>query len=136
MSNTKRMIDDIKKELAKARPKETRMTTKQIIEDLAEDINAQLKKGLRLDEVYEIIRQKLPDDTRMTLTTFKRYWREARDAAGLPKIRKSGRKNTSPSPARDPAQAAAKPDRAPLETPSPTGARDTSSDFREDPDDI
>lgn len=91
MANLKNLIDDIKKDLAKFSPADRKMTSKQIIEELVEDIYAQLKSGARLDDIYAIISKKLTDETKMSLSTFKRYWREARDGAGLSKIKNSGR---------------------------------------------
>ncbi len=139
MSKPKNIIDMIKEDLDKSRPKDRSPTTKQIIEGLAEKIHEQLKDGRRLDEVYKIIRARLPEDTRLTLATFKRYWHEARDAAGLPKIKDSGRKkNAAPRSSRtrvSPVTPVADQTAIPVGSAEPQRNR-TASDFREDPDDI
>ena len=132
MANNRDLIESIRKDLKKSRIEEPRTTSKQVVEQLVEDIHAHLKAGARLEDVHEVISARLTDDTKMTLNTFKRYWREARDAAGLPKIRNSGRKkrllHTN------------EPGKMEGTTRNQDSARntskDTSSDFREDPDNI
>lgn len=136
MASSKNILNDIKKDLARSRPKERNLTGKRIVEELAEDIHTQLKAGARLDDVYEIIRRKLPDETKLTLTTFKRYWREARDAAGLPRIKNSGRRKAAPPREEAPASISSGAPQKAQEPITRTGSRDTSGDFRPDPDDI
>ncbi|MDT8853555.1 hypothetical protein RNZ50_00615 [Paracoccaceae bacterium Fryx2] len=133
MANPKNIVEEIRKDLAKARPADRPITTRGIIHALAEDIHSLLKDGARLDGVYEIIRARLPEETRLTLTTFKRYWRESRDVSGLSKIKNSGRRKncgetTSGSRKVDHMDVQAASKRAP--------PRETYSDFRADPDNI
>lgn len=132
MANSKNIVEDIKKELARVRPKERPKTTKEIIGSLVEDIHAQMKWGARLDDVYTIIRARLPEETKLTLTTFKRYWREARDLHGLSKMKNSGKKKI-----RD-VKPTVPQDFSHMVDASVPKVRsiETSSDFREDPDDI
>jgi uncharacterized short protein YbdD (DUF466 family) len=136
MNNSRSLIDDIKKDLARSKLKDRKMTSKNIIEELVEDIHTQLMAGSRLDDVYEIIKKKLPDEVKMSLSTFKRYWREARDDAGLSKIKNSGRKKKEPLPStpeisnRDSSIKQTSIDTKKL------SQKDTSSDFREDPENI
>lgn len=139
MVKPKNIIELIKEDLDKSRPKDGNPTTKQIVEALAEKIHAQLKDGRRLDEVYKIIRARLPEDTRLTLTTFKRYWREARDSAGLSKIKNSGRRKDAAPQSNASAVATVTPVATQTVIPDkfPTTRRNrTSDDFRHDPDDI
>lgn len=139
MSKPKNIIDMIKEDLDKSRPKDRSPTTKQIIEGLAGTIHERLKVGTRLDDIYEIIHARLPEDTRMSLSTFKRYWNEARDAAGLPKIKNSGRKKNAAvrSSGSQVAHVTSTVDQtATRGTSSTTRQNRTSGDFREDPDDI
>lgn len=139
MSKPKNIIDMIKEDLDKSRPKDRNPTTKQIIEGLAGKIHEQLKDGRRLDDIYEIIHARLPEDTRMSLSTFKRYWHEARDAAGLPKIKNSGRKKNAAVRSSRSQVAHVTPtadQTATRGTSSTTRQNRTSGDFREDPDDI
>lgn len=130
------IIDMIKEDLDKSRPKDRNPTTKQIVEGLAEKIHEHLKDGRRLDEIYEIVHARLPEDTRMTRSTFKRYWHEARDSAGLPKIKDSGRKkNAAPRPSTAPVAPAEQRTDHPAKSIATQGTR-TSGDFRHDPEDF
>ncbi|TGD61570.1 hypothetical protein EYC08_18290 [Tabrizicola sp. WMC-M-20] len=136
MAKPKSIVETIREVLAKSSPKVSNPTAKQIMEGLAVDIDAQVKKGMRLDDIYDIIRAGLPEDRKMTRSTFRRYWREARDAAGLPKIKNSGKKKEpvprpSSAPVAPAAEQTAIPDRAFAQQ-----RTRTSSDFRHDPDDF
>lgn len=132
MAYSKTLLDDIKKDLVKARLIERPPNTKQIIDELAADIHAQLKQGALLDEVYKIIRARLPSDTKLTLATFKKYWRESRDLAGLSKIKNSGRKkNLETTSAAKKIIHVVTADAPKSVTPSRT-----VSEFRADPDDM
>lgn len=136
MANQKTLLNEIKKDLGKARKQERLLTAKQIVEELAPDIHAQLKQGARLDEVYDIIHARLPEGLNLERTTFKKYWREAREATGLSRIKNSGRRKASPT-ASTATGSPALPGRGPVRSGVPRGSgRDTSSDFRDDPDDI
>lgn len=136
MTTSKSVLDGIKKDLAKSQPKDRISTTRQIIEELVHDIYAQLKQGARLDDVYEIIRVKLPEEAKMTLATFKKYWREARDSAGLPKIKNSGRKANNIATQKSITDNAKVEQRDTNTVTKISTEHDTSGDFREDPDDI
>jgi len=133
MANSRNIVEGIKKDLARVRPQDRPLTTKGIIDALAEDIHVQMKRGVRLDDVYVIIRARLPEETRLTLTTFKRYWRESRDHSGLSKIKKSGRKqNCGEAP-----YASQKLDHVDVKAgPRRASPNQTVNDFRADPDDI
>jgi uncharacterized short protein YbdD (DUF466 family) len=136
MNNSRSLIDDIKKDLARSKLKDRKMTSKNIIEELVEDIHTQLMAGSRLDDVYEIIKKKLPDEVKMSLSTFKRYWREARDDAGLSKIKNSGRKKKEPSPSTPKNQNLDNLTKATSIDTKQLSQKDTSSDFRDDPENI
>lgn len=137
MAKPKCIIEILREDLAKSSPKVSNPTAKQIMEGLAVDIDAQVKKNdMRLDDIYDIIRAGLPEDRKMTRSTFKRYWREARDAAGLPKIKNSGKKkDPAPRPSSAPVAPAAEQTSIPGRAFAQQRSR-TSGDFRQDPDDI
>ena len=136
MATSKSLLHDIRKDLQKALPNDPVPSARQIVEELAPDIYDQVKQGARLKDVYRLIRAKLPERMQLTEATFLRYWREARDAADLPKIRNSGRKKTTKTPPHIKANA---PQIIPQNTSRPTrplSAKATSNDFRDDPEDI
>ena len=132
MANLKNLLDDIKKDLAKAQPKSRPPTVKQILEGAAADIHAHLKQGARLDDVYLIIRARLPEDTKLSLNTFKKYWREARETAGLSKIKNSGRKKKEENTSIEKRMIHV----VTREAGAKITDRNTESDFREDPDNV
>lgn len=136
MAKPKSIVESIREDLAKSKSKVSNPTVKQIMEELAADIDAQVKKGMRLDDIYDIIRAGLPEDRKMTRSTFMRYWREARDAAGLPKIKNSGRrKEPALRTNNSPAAPAAKQTAISAQSFTTQLSR-TSGDFRHDPDDF
>jgi hypothetical protein len=137
MANLKNIVEDIKKDLAKVRPQDRTITTKGIIDALVEDIHAQMKHGARLDDVYAIIRARLPEETRLTLTTFKRYWRESCTRLGLSKMKNSGKKKKplEKPMGQDPCECQQFRHIAGTSLPKSL-TRETSSDFRADPDEF
>jgi len=136
MAKPKSIVETIREDLAKSSPKVINPTARQIMEGLAVDIDAQVKKGMRLDDIYDIIRAGLPEDRKMTRSTFKRYWREARDAAGLPKIKNSGKKkDPAPRPSNAPVAPAEQQTARPAKAFATQRTR-TSGDFRQDPEDF
>lgn len=98
MTNSKTILDEIRKDLVKARTKDKPIKAKQLIEELADDIQKQLNGGASLAEVYQIIRARLPDEIKLTLGSFRKYWTESRNAAGLSGKRTPLKKNISANP--------------------------------------
>lgn len=136
MAKSKSIVDDIRKALKETRPAERKKTSRIIIGELAKDIHSELQAGRRLDEVYQIIKGKMPDETKLTLNTFKKYWREAREEANLGKIKGSGQKTAKKLPEEKPHSTDKQIQEDTPEATSKTTTRDTSNDFRDDPDDI
>jgi hypothetical protein len=83
MTNSKTILDEIKKDLAKARIATKPATAKHLVEELAGDIQKQLNAGASLTSVYEIIRARLPGEIKLTLGSFRKYWTQVRNSSGL-----------------------------------------------------
>ncbi|WP_281969128.1 hypothetical protein [Roseovarius nanhaiticus] len=128
MEVTENTLDDIRKDLEKSGAGERELTSKEIVLALAPDIHKQMLAGAKLMSLYEIVRAKLPEETKLSKSTFKKYWRIARDELKLKPIKASGPKGPR-KPVAKPQQNANHEDRK-------TRAVDTSSDFRTDPEDI
>ena len=93
MSTTKSILAEIRKDLKKSSPPEPVVTSRQIVMELAPMIHDQLRKGMTLASIYPIISARLLDKSKLSATTFRRYWREAREETGLPKVRETIRKD-------------------------------------------
>lgn len=132
MKNTDSIVKAIRKDMAKLKPPPGQNSTRKIIDNLVDDIHRNLKNGMHLADVYHVIRQHLPADTRLSLGTFKQYWRDARDAAGLPKIKNSGPRKSSQTSSQNPDVKKI----IPREYNKSNLDNDTSGDFRVDPEDI
>ncbi|MFX0546244.1 hypothetical protein ACEWPL_011920 [Roseovarius sp. S1116L3] len=102
MEITKNTLDDIRKDLEKSVTGDRKMTSKKIEVALAPDIHKQMSAGVKLMTIYEIVRAKLPKEARLTESTFKKYWRNARDELRLEPIKASGRKGPREAAADDP----------------------------------
>ena len=89
MSVTKNILAEIRKDLKKASPPEPEVTSRQLVQDLAPMIHERLRKGMTLANIYPIIVARLPEKSKLSATTFRRYWREAREETGLPKVREA-----------------------------------------------
>lgn len=96
------------------------ITGLRLVIELAPDIHARLAEGHRLKEVWSAIVEPLPEDEKLTLPTFRKYWQTARTETGLAPL-KRWTKTTK-----------AKKSGAASETGKPV----SSSDFIEDPDHI
>ncbi len=128
MEITENTLDDIRRDLEKSGTEDRELTSKEIVLALAPDIHKQMRAGAKLMSLYEIVRAKLPAETKLSKSTFKKYWRIARDQLKLAPIKASGRKGPR-KPVVEPQPNAKYEDRK-------TRAVDTSSDFRADPEDI
>ena len=92
MKVTKKTMEEIKKDLKKSSKAERELTSKEIVLELAPTIHEAMLAGAKLMNLYEIVKAKLPPETRLSPATFKKYWRVARNELGLAPIRASGRK--------------------------------------------
>jgi hypothetical protein len=98
MANSKAILDEIRKDLVKARVKDKPVKAKQLIEELAEDIQKQIDGGASLAQIYEIIRARLPDEIKLTLGSFRKYWTNSRNSSGLLGKRTRASKNNAAPP--------------------------------------
>jgi hypothetical protein len=113
-------------------------SAREIVIGSVDSIHARIRSGERIQDIHPIINARLEAENRpkITLQTFGKYWREARNSAGLPRIKDSGPKSggkaqlksktANPSPAGN----------TKLKHSSMQIKNDTTSDFRTDPDDI
>ena len=92
MKGTKKTIEEIKRDLKKSSKAERNLTSKEIVLELAPTIHETMLAGAKLMDLYEIVKAKLPPETRLSPATFKKYWRVARTELGLTPIKRSGRK--------------------------------------------
>jgi vancomycin resistance protein YoaR len=95
MANSKAILNEIKKDFAKARLKDRPAKAKQLIDELAEDIQKQLNGGATLAEVYEIIRARLPAEIKLTVGSFRKYWTDSRKSVRFLGITNRVRRNSS-----------------------------------------
>ncbi|WP_168199323.1 hypothetical protein [Pseudorhodobacter turbinis] len=108
------------------------MTTKEVMVALAPTIHERLRAGEKLVDLYAIVRAKLPQEARLTQTSFKRYWQDARQEIGLAPIKTSGRKGPRPPAVTVDVAAVVT---AAVPSPEPNNATprtSTASDFRTD----
>lgn len=105
MKVTKKTLEEIKKDLKKSSQAERNLTSKEIVLELAPTIHESMCAGAKLMNLYEIVKAKLPAETRLSPATFKKYWRVARNELGLPPIKASGRKGPRKAPVDDPTKA-------------------------------
>lgn len=85
----KNFIDDIKEALAAVKEKPRSKTANDMVLELNDDILSTLEKGESLEDIYEIIREKTPQEIRMSYATFKKYWQQTRRATGLTRKKRS-----------------------------------------------
>ncbi|MDO9527261.1 MAG: hypothetical protein Q7J57_17270 [Gemmobacter sp.] len=115
------------------------MTTKEVMLALTPTIHERLRAGEKLVDLYAIVRAKLPQEVRLTQTSFKRYWQEARQEIGLAPIKASGRKGPRPPAVTADVAAAAATVIAAVPSSEPikvTPRTSTASDFRADSEDF
>lgn len=88
----KNFIDEIKEALAAVKEKPRPKTANDMVLELNDTILSTLEKGESLEEIYVIIREKTPQEIRMSYATFKKYWQQTRRATGLTRKKRSVRR--------------------------------------------
>lgn len=133
MTVDKEILQEIKEDLKAALKPRRRMTAKQIMLELAPTIHEQMRAGVKLMDLYTIVKDKLPEEAMLSPATFRKYWRDARLEIGLAPIKASG-----PQSPRQPVGIVAPPraSQPSQEQASRSEPKGTAGDFREDPEDF
>lgn len=135
-NNNNNILFRMRSDLESAPTTARQESARKIIAGSVDLIHARMRSGERIADIHPIINSRLERENRpkITLRTFSKYLSEARNLAGLPKIKNSGPKavgNVQFQPKTASPAETTKPKQSSLQIKS-----DTSSDFRTDPDDF
>jgi len=92
-------MDDIKTSLSEKPINPQPQTARQIVMELKKAILDRVRNGDTPQNIYLIIREKMPSEIKMSYSSFNKYYLEMRRTSGLGKTRRKGRtKSDSVSP--------------------------------------
>lgn len=136
MDMNKAILHEIKEDLEAARKPRRGMTAKQIMLELAPTIHEQMRAGVKLMDLYTIIKEKLPEEAMLSPTTFRKYWRDARLEIGLAPLKASGPQSPRQAAGGAPVPRAGRTLQPSPETVSRPQPKGTAGDFRVDKEDF
>lgn len=90
-------MDDIKTSLSEKPINPQLQTARQIVMELKRAILDRVRNGDTPQNIYLIIREKMPSEIKMSYSSFNKYYLEMRRTSGLGKTRRKGRTQSDPT---------------------------------------
>lgn len=90
-------IEDIKTSLSERPIHPQPQTARQIVMELKKAILDRIRNGDTPQNVYLIIREKMPSEIKMSYSSFNKYYLELRRTSGLGRTRRKGRTKSDPA---------------------------------------